>query len=240
MNYLTDELPFSNQERSLDIKARTAKREHLINHVTRVVLADDHARVRRGIRNLLENADDIKVVGEAGNGLEALNLVKKLKPDVLLLDMEMPVMNGNQVARELKKNTSSVRVLALSAHDDQEYIKGMLNSGAAGYLTKDEAPYVLLQAVRGVARGESGWVSQRIARKLARSIPPIKLRPSAFSEREIKILQMLAEHHSEVEIAEELNIDHASLQNQIETLFKKLEARTRLELIVRAVKENLI
>lgn len=134
---------------------------------TRVVLADDHAKVRAGIRSLLDGTPDIVVVGEAGDGREALELVEKLSPDILLLDIEMPSMNGTEVAAKLLEKESTVRILALSAHDDSQYVLGMLNNGASGYLTKEEVPESLIHAVRGVAKGEKGWVSSRIAKSIA-------------------------------------------------------------------------
>jgi DNA-binding NarL/FixJ family response regulator len=132
---------------------------------TRVVLAEDNELVRKGIKRLLNKAEDISVIGEAGDGLEAVRLVKKLLPDLLLLDVEMPGLNGIEVARRLNKGKSKTRILVLSAYDDQEYIRGMLDNGASGYLIKDEAPQRILEAVRGVAHGEIGWVS-----------PPVKSR----------------------------------------------------------------
>ena len=133
--------------------------------ITRVVLADDHAKIRAGIRNLLKNISDILVVGEASDGLEALNMVNDLLPDVLLLDMEMPLMKGSEVAARLQQNASPVHVLALSAYDDRQYILSMLENGAAGYLTKDEVPDTLVTALRGVAQGQTGWISRRLADK---------------------------------------------------------------------------
>jgi DNA-binding NarL/FixJ family response regulator len=131
----------------------------------RVVVADDHPGVRRSIRRMLESAADIDVVGEAANGWEAIHLVEELAPDVLLLDMEMPGLNGLEVARRVQNDAPAVCVVALSAYDDHEYIEGMLANGAAGYLTKDEAPSILVQAMRRVMRGERGLVSERVASK---------------------------------------------------------------------------
>ncbi len=106
----------------------------------RVVIADDHPVMRDGIRNVLDKAIDIEVVGEAGDGVEALRLVGDLNPDVLLLDMELPGLKGVEVAQRLQASAAAVRILALSAYNDQEYIRGLLASGAAGYLLKEEIP----------------------------------------------------------------------------------------------------
>jgi DNA-binding NarL/FixJ family response regulator len=132
----------------------------------RVVLADDHAQVRAGVRSLLSRAIDIEVVGEADNGLQALHLVQELAPDVLVLDMEMPGLKGPDVARQLKANESPVRILALSAYEDREFVLNMLDSGAAGYLLKGDAPTLLIDAVRSVSRGERGWISPKVATKI--------------------------------------------------------------------------
>lgn len=135
-------------------------------NITRIVLADDHDKVRNGIRNLLEHTQDILVVGEASNGAEAVKLVETLSPDILLLDMEMPIMNGTQVAMELKRKELPVKILALSAYDDQQYILSMLSLGAAGYLTKEEVPEILIKAIRGIAQGQQGWISRRAANNI--------------------------------------------------------------------------
>lgn len=133
----------------------------------RVVLVDDHAVVRSHVRRILQRVPGIEVVGEAGNGIEAIHLVNQLAPDVLLLDMEMPILNGVEVARELHAANSPVRILALSAYDDRHYVLEMLANGAAGYLTKDEMPQFIIEAVRRVAEGEQGWFSQRAAAQVA-------------------------------------------------------------------------
>jgi len=140
--------------------------EQAQRQTTRVVLADDHAIVRAGIRRILRSAPDIEVIGEASDGAEALQLVTQLKPDVLLLDMEMPVLNGVVVARLLKAAQSRVRILALSAYDDEQYIVGLLENGAAGYLTKEEVPKTIIEAVRGIAQGDIGWMSERVASRV--------------------------------------------------------------------------
>ncbi len=120
---------------------------------TRVILADDHPIVRASIRRLLENAGDIEVVGEASDGIETIRMVEELAPDVLLLDVEMPGMRGFEVARQLQASGASVRILALSAYDDKQYVMAMLASGATGYLTKEEAPQTIVHAVHEAVEG---------------------------------------------------------------------------------------
>lgn len=134
----------------------------------RVLIADDHAIMRVGIRNILSRSKDIEVVGEASNGVEALQMADQLTPDVLILDMEMPVMDGVEAARRLRKMNSPVNILVLSAYDDRQYIVEMLNMGASGYLIKDEAPDVIVDAVLSIANGEKGWISRRASARVQR------------------------------------------------------------------------
>ena len=120
----------------------------------RIMLADDHPVARAGIRKFLNKATDIEVIAEASDGNQALELAKKLVPDVLLLDIELPGLKGVEVARELQSIASPVKILVLSTYDDKQFIFGLLGNGAAGYLTKEEVPETIVEAVRGVARGE--------------------------------------------------------------------------------------
>lgn len=132
----------------------------------KLVVAEDNLIIRMGIRRLLNKSQDIEVVGEAINGMEALQLVGETRPDILLLDVEMPVMNGIEVALRLKEAQTLTRILVLSAYDDQEYIRSMLLNGASGYLLKDEAPERIIDAVKGIVHGETGWVSPQIETRL--------------------------------------------------------------------------
>jgi two-component system response regulator DegU len=128
----------------------------------KVVIAEDSDIVRMGIRNLLKKAQDIELIGEARNGLEALKIVGDVEPDVLLLDVEMPYLDGIAVTRVIKTiGPARTRILVLSAYNDKEYIREMLLNGASGYLLKDEAPERIVQAVQGVALGETDWVTPR-------------------------------------------------------------------------------
>lgn len=206
---------------------------------TRVVLADDHAVVRAGIRHLLKKAPDILVVGEAGNGAEALQLVEQLNPDVLLLDMEMPTVNGIEVAQRLQANGSLVRILVLSAYEDKHYILQLLENGASGYLTKDEVPEVIIEAVRGVSRGEKGWVSPRIAAKMSRWNVPIDPKRE-FTAIEIQVLALLGQKASDEEICATLSIRAVTINRHIQSVCSKMGVHTREEAVLRAYQLGLI
>jgi DNA-binding NarL/FixJ family response regulator len=215
--------------------------KYLMTHSrTRVVLADDHARVRAGIRSLLESTPDIDVVGEAADGIEALRLVEQLEPDVLLLDVEMPRMTGNEVAAKLKENASPVRILALSAHDDSQYILGMLRNGASGYLMKEEVPDKLVKAVRGLANGEKDWVSSRVSQIIAARARTERMNRKTYTEREMNILRMLKAGKSREEIEKELGVNSWVMKTHLEMLFNKFEVSTVAELVHSAVHSGII
>jgi DNA-binding NarL/FixJ family response regulator len=205
---------------------------------THVVLADDHARVRAGIRNLLENTPDIVVIGEAENGIEAISLVEELSPDILVVDMEMPYLNGDEVATRLRERGSHVRILALSAHNDRHYVMGMLKSGAAGYLTKEEVPEILVKAIRGIARGEEGWVSKRVAKELSKIQGTLE-KPT-FTARELEILKAIVNKKTNTDIAQSLAIDEKIVEQHVEMLCSKLNVESRITLIAKAISEELV
>jgi DNA-binding NarL/FixJ family response regulator len=207
----------------------------------RVVLADDHPIVRAGIRNLLEKAPDIEVVGEAHDGVEALSFVKTLMPDVLLLDMEMPGLKGVDVARQLKDAELPTHILALSAYDDKQYILGLLAVGAAGYLTKEEVPEIIIEAVRGVARGEQGWVSRRVAAQMAAWTRGEDSQGvmAALTSRELEVLEWVVAGRTNQEIGLELGISEKTVEKHLDAVFKKLGVASRVEAAVLAVKAGI-
>ena len=204
----------------------------------RVVLTDDHPVVRSGIRTLLEQAPDITVVGEADNGTEALRLVAMLQPDVLLLDMQMPGMDGVEVARQLKADGAPTFVLALSAYDDEHFIRELLACGAAGYLTKDEAPETIVEAVRGVARGEEGWFSRRAAARLAAWSRSDNSDQPRLTEREAEVLRLLSRGWSNNQIAEELCLTERTVRFHLRNIYDKIEVNSRGEAIAWALREG--
>jgi DNA-binding NarL/FixJ family response regulator len=210
------------------------------NKTTSVVLADDHESVRKGIRGLLDKAPDIVIVGEANDGREALRTVKELEPDVLLLDIEMPGLNGIEVARKLKQNGGeNIKILVLSAYDDQEYIREVLASGASGYIIKGEAPKWIVEAVRGVARGEKGWVSPRVAQKI-RTMKKSRDDEMILTYREIEILRLIAQGFTLGDIRKQLDIDPELMERQLKTVMKKLGVSTNEEAVAIAASEGWI
>ncbi|MBI1880436.1 MAG: response regulator transcription factor [Chloroflexi bacterium] len=204
----------------------------------RVVVADDHPVAREGLSNLLNKAVDIEVVGETDNGVEVLRLVEGLTPDVLLLDMEMPGLTGIEVAQQLQITKSPVRILALSAHDDKEYIQGLLVNGAAGYLTKEEVPQTIIEAVRGVARGEQGWVSRQVAVQMATWLQEETTQP-ALTKRELEVLKLVVKGKTNQEIGITLGISEKTVEKHLEGVFTKLQVSSRVEAAVHAVREGL-
>lgn len=207
----------------------------------KIVVADDHKNVRKELRKLLNRSPQVEIVGEAAGGLEAINLTRQFNPDVLLLDVEMPDMNGYEVARRLADEGSSTRILAVSGYDEKRTIFGMFSSGAVGYLTKDEAPEKLLTAIEDIASGRKGWISPKIAKKLG--VPDQSNGQNTFpamTEGEITILNYLANEKSIHEIATAMQMANQEIQDHIRLIIDKLGVKSRQEAILRAMQENII
>lgn len=205
----------------------------------RVILADDHPVVRTGIRTLLQQADDIVVVAETGNGNDVFRLVEQLSPDVLLLDMEMPGLSGVEVAMRLKEQAAPVRVLALSAYDDEEYIRNLLLHGAAGYLTKEEAIESIIDAVRGVSRGEEGWFSRRAIAQLSALTRHESNSPAKeLTKRERDVLGLVVAGKTNLEIGHALGISEKTVEKHVGAVFTKLQVSSRVEAAVLAVQQG--
>lgn len=205
----------------------------------RVLLVDDHPIIRSGIRMLLERAPDIVVVGETDRGDSVLSLVERLKPDVVLLDMEIHGKSGVQVASDLQEAGAPVRILVLSAYDDDQYISSVLAKGAAGYLTKDQAPEAIIEAVRGVARGEEGWFSRRAAAQIA-ALARKDITNSAMdlTEREQEVLEMLAQGWTNTHIAGEMTVSERTVRFHLSNIYDKLGVSSRAEAIAWALRRK--
>lgn len=204
----------------------------------RVVLADDHPVVRTGIRALLERSSDIVVVAEAENGAEVFPLVKQYTPDVLVLDIEMPELSGIEVAQQIKEQSLSVRILALSAYAEDHYVQKILLSGAAGYLIKDEAPRMIVDAVRGVAMGEEGWMSRRAVAKMSHFARIQESSDERLTPRENEVLSLIAAGKTNQEIAHTLGISESTVEKHVGALLAKLDASSRVEAAVQAVRKG--
>ena len=211
----------------------------------RVLLADDHPTIRAGMKARLDREEDIVVIGEATNGKEALRLARELKPNLMVLDMEMPEMTGLEVASKLKEDDLGVLVLAFSAHEDIEYINKLIEGGAAaGYLTKSESLETIVAAVRGVARGEEGWLSREVAAALMRHqrgrSHGVNKSLNQLSRREMEVLQLIAKGYNNFQIGEELFIAESTVKKHVSNIYSKLELNTRAEVTAWAWKNGLV
>lgn len=198
---------------------------------TRVVLADDHDVVRQGLKRLLNRAPEIQVIGEASDGYAALSSVQELQPDVLLLDIEMPGIDGVEVARRLQEMNIKVQILILSAYDDREYIRTLLDIGVAGYLVKGEASGKIVEAIRGVAQGQKGWVSPQVRKKLEKMQDPWLKGGGVLTHRDLEILHLLAADSPDSLIAEQVGVAEADAAAAVQALLQKIGAQTRQEAV---------
>lgn len=206
----------------------------------RVLLVDDHPIVRAGIKKLLTQDKQIKIVGEAENGVEALEFASKLSPDVMLLDVEMPLVNGREVAKELNSNGFSGEILVLSAYSDENIIQEMFSYGISGYLLKDEVAEVIIDAIHGVFRGEKGWMSRCVASKIASRLQDDQKPKSILTVREKEVLHGIVEGQSNQEIAYALKISEKTIEKHTNMIYKKLGVVSRVEAAVLAVRDGWI
>lgn len=208
----------------------------------RVIVADDHAIVRTGIRHVLESEPGFAVVGEAANGAEAIELARTLAPDVAVLDISMPGESGLQVAQELRRQSPATRVLILSMHDNTEYVLEAVRAGAHGYILKDTAATELRSAIHAVRRGES-YFSPPIARRLTAVVRGISEEEDLLGQltaRERQVLVGVAQGRTNREIAMELGISHRTVETHRESLMRKLGIRTVAGLTRVALEAGLI
>jgi DNA-binding NarL/FixJ family response regulator len=209
----------------------------------KVMVVDDHRVVRAGLVAFLKQSPGLTVVGEAGNGEEAVALAAALQPDVVLMDMQMPVMNGVEATRQIKGRWPQIEVLVLTTYDDDELIWGGLQAGAKGYLLKDAPPEELVRGIETVASGRS-LLPPEIAMKLMQVIsqggPAKGGEAEQLTERELEILKLMASGAANKEIAASLFISENTVKTHISNLFQKLGARDRTEAVTKALARGVI
>jgi two-component system, NarL family, response regulator NreC len=213
----------------------------------KVLLADDHTIVRKGLRLLLELENDLEVIGEAAEGREALKKVEELCPDVVVLDIAMPGMNGLEAARQLMKKLPKLKVIILSVFSTEEYVLQALQAGVAGYLIKSANPSDLITAIRCVFQGESYLspsISRTVIEEYLRQIQKMSKKKTGFlhllSTREREILQLIAEGHTNKEIASFLCVSTKTIETHKDHLKKKLNIKHTIELFQYAVRMGFV
>jgi len=213
----------------------------------RVLLADDQTLVRAGFRSILEGEDDIKAVGEAKDGAEAVRLARVERPDVVLMDVRMPVMDGLEATRQIVGDPllRDVRVVILTTFDLDDYVYGAIKGGASGFLVKDTEPAELIHGVRVVARGDAllaPTVTRRLISEFASRItaPPPSVELDTLTDRERQVMELVAAGLSNEDIGERLVISHATAKTHVSRVLAKLGARDRAQLVVMAYETGMV
>ena len=212
----------------------------------RILLADDHALMRRGIRDLLMSDPEIEIVGEAGDGREAVRLAEKFKPDVMIMDLAMPELNGLDAIRQIRKEAPEIELLVFSMHDSEELIREVFAAGARGYVLKSDVALYLIDAVKSLARHKP-FFTPRISEAILNSLVSTgtsgqveAARPGPLSAREREILQLLAENKSNKDIAKALGISVRTVETHRRSVMQKLDANSIVELVHYAIRNGIV
>lgn len=210
----------------------------------RILLADDHIMVREGTKRILERETDLEIVGQADDGREAVELVRSREPDLAIIDISMPVMNGIEATKEIKRIAPQTAILILTAYDDDEYVFAILEAGAAGYLLKNARGSELIEAVRSVHAGDSVLhpaIAKKVLHKMSRERSPQKESGAdLLTDRELEVLQHAAQGLSNREIAEDLVISPRTVQSHMANIFDKLQVGSRTEAVIVALRREIV
>jgi two-component system NarL family response regulator len=208
----------------------------------RIVIADDHPIVRQGLATVLSQEEDLEVVGQAGNGLEVVDQARKLHPDIILMDLQMPEMDGVEAIQNIKMEASDIGIIILTTYDTDDYIFRGIEAGARGYLLKDSPPEEVLKAIHTVHNGES-LIEPRVASRLldrigqlSHAAPP----ESVLSQREIEVLQLMSTGAANKEIASQLLIGQSTVKTHLIHIFNKLGVKGRTEAVAEAARKGII
>ena len=204
-----------------------------------VMLVDDHTVVRSGLAAFLKAYDDLELVGEARNGVEALNLCRKKKPDVILMDLIMPEMDGIAATRAILKDYPEIKIIAMTSFDEEELVHGVLASGAISYLLKNVSSDDLAKAIRDAVSGQS-TLSPEAAKVLVQATRPTEQPSCDLTEREMEVLNLVVQGNSNQQIADALIISLATVKAHISSILSKLQVSSRTEAIAYAIKHKLI
>lgn len=210
----------------------------------KVILCDDQQIVIEGLRKIIESDAEIKVIGAASNGEALIELLANTKPDLILTDLKMPVMNGIIAIRKIRHNFPDVHVLALTTYDDDEWVFDALQAGAEGYLLKDLPPDQLIQAIKGTMQGNA-YIDPKVTRKVIKQTQsPVEHIESRIdldlTDREKEVLILIAHGLSNADIAEQLFLSEGTIRNYTKSLFKKLDVTTRTQAAVLAIKYGMV
>lgn len=206
----------------------------------RVVIVDDHQVVLDGFMARLEMEPEIDVVGTASNGLEALEVVKKHKPDVVLMDISMPIMNGIEATRIIKADWPEAKILMLTMHDNREYIVKVMQEGAVGYMLKEISAEKMVQAIKTVNQGSTYFCESATQTLFTQAIAPASQRPNPLSRREEAVLKLVAQGHSSKKIATLLSISYRTVETHRHNIKHKLDLNSTAELAKYALEQGLI
>jgi DNA-binding NarL/FixJ family response regulator len=215
-----------------------------LNDRARIMIADDHDLARAGLKNMLSGEQGLDIVGEATNGEEAVRLCRELQPNLILMDVRMPIMDGLAATREIKKVSPRTAVVMVTMYEDENYLFEALKAGAAGYLLKDQTQREVVRTVRQVLRGESllnPTVSNQLLRRLISEVTaPSEPTSKRLTTREIGVLKLIAQGKTNAEIARDLNISPGTVKVHVERIISKLGVSDRTQAAVRAVAMGLV
>jgi len=217
----------------------------------KIMIADDHALLRQGIRNVLELEEDFEVIGEAGDGEQAVEKALELAPDILLLDINMPKYSGLEVIRHIVARQGKVRIIVLTMHDDENYVMEVIKAGGVGYLLKDIEPGMLVRAIRTVYEGESfiyptlakklfGEINRQHVKNLDHTKQVDRAKFERLSYREVEVLEMVCKGKSNQDVAKNLFLSEKTIKNHLTNIFRKIGVTDRTQAVLYAIKNKIV